>query len=308
MPEVLSSKASGLCTHGNFPSSCPVCADERKTEAPRAEAPEMSVDRLKNLNSLNVKVDTDLAPMLDAVNQRLGLQMQHRESGFHVTVLGPAEKKLLDNLDEAALAELLAINDDIRGGRGVEVRGIGFIDGASANVPEKDRQKKAAFLAVDAPALNAFRQKLGLPPKDLHITLGFEGGDIHFELTGEKDAKGKDVTRPIAKKADPRYDELLASLPEIRFGGLAGEEKEKKQEKPVDAGKEAKQRLKKAVAEAGFGGKDLITLGFKPGPEMGKVAAAIEAAIGGGELAVDAPEETKAELKRRIASAKDKLA
>jgi len=306
MPDALSPQPTGLCPHGNFPSSCTACASERKIEAPPAEAPEMTRERFKSLNSLNVKVGADLAPTLEAINKELSLQMQHRESGFHITVLGPSEKKLLDELDDAALAEIQTINDGIRNGTGVEIRGIGFLDGASASVPEKDRQKKAAFLAVDAPSLNAFRQKLGLPPKDLHITLGFEGGDIHFELTGEKDAKGKDVTRPITKKADPKYDALLASLPEMRFGGLDGEEKEKKQEKPADPGKEAKQQLKKIVAEAGLGGKDLIALGFKPGPELGKLSAAIEAAVGGSELAIDAPEEVKAEIRRRIENARGK--
>jgi hypothetical protein len=246
--------------------------------------------------------------VLEALNERLGTKMQHRESGFHVTIFGPTEMKSLDGLDDAALERLKQISADIAAGKGLEVGGIGVIDGSSADVPKKDKDKKTSFLAVDAPALNEARAVAGLQPKDFHVTLGFEGGDIHMALSGEKDAKGKDVLRPIAKKADPQYDDLLSSMPELRFGGLSGEAKEKKQEKAVDPAKEAKERMKKAMADAGLAGKDLIALGFKPGPEMGKVAAAIEKAVGGAALQLDASDETRAELLGRIERVKALLA
>jgi hypothetical protein len=307
MPEKNLDKAVafGMCRHGNFPDSCAACGAEK---GDKAEAPEISRERLKEINSLNIEVKSDLAPLLEAVNKDLGTKMQHRESGFHVTILGPTEMKILETLSDEQLEKLNQLSADIAAGRGLEVRGIGAIDGATANLPKKDREKRTSFLAVDVPALNEFRADLGLAPKDFHVTLGFEGGDIHMELTGEKDEKGKEKTRPIPKRADPKYDGLLGELPAISFGGLSGEVKEKKQEKAVDPKKEAKERMKKALGGAGLGGKDLIGLGFTPGPEMGKVSAAIERAVSeGGEVSLEASDKVRAELAKRIEQARENL-
>ena len=80
-------------------------------------------------------------------------------------------------------------------------------------------------MAFDIPALNDFRSSVGLPKKDFHITLGFEGGDIHMAIDG-KDEKGKNKMSLISKKADPKYDKYLEEMPEIKFSSLGGQEKQ----------------------------------------------------------------------------------
>lgn len=280
--------------------------NEQIQQEPAENVPELTRERFAELNSVNLEIATDLVPVLESVKRAIGADLQHRESGFHVTVFGPTEKKLVDEKANEFLAELAQIENDIRKGKGVTVRGIGMINGATASVPEKDRAKQVAFIALDIPALNDLRGKLGLPAKDFHVTLGFVGGDIHFATTGEKDAKGKPVTKPIEKKADERFAGLIETMPELAFGNLSGEAKEKKVVAPEDPEKEAKARLKKVIADAGLSGKDLMSLGIKPGPEMGKITSAIEASVSKGsvlQLNLEAP--IVQELERRILIARN---
>src|SRR3989344_9246000 len=98
---------------------------------------------------------------------------------------------------------------------------------------EEDKAKKTTFVALDIPALQAFRQKVGLPPKDFHVTLGFEGGDIHMQVLRQEPVKPgspkmKDITGTIPKQVDPRFSEV--ALPEMNFGGLDGQMKQRKKE------------------------------------------------------------------------------
>ena len=119
--------------------------------------------------------------------------------------------------------ELQQINKNIQNGEGIIINGIGFIDGASSKykMRDVDKVKKAAFLALDIPALQDFRAKIKLPPKDFHVTIGFEGGDIHSYIVKQKplfsgSSKMKNITAPIPKKTDSRFSSII--LPEISYG------------------------------------------------------------------------------------------
>ena len=48
----------------------------------------------------------------------------------------------------------------------------------------KDASGEATFRVVLWPAATCLREKLGLPPKDFHITLGFQGNDVHSKSKG----------------------------------------------------------------------------------------------------------------------------
>ena len=173
-----------------------------------------------------------LDPLLAAINQRLGLNLAKRPDGFHATIVGPAEFGVAKTLSSQKIVELEKLNEEIQRGEGVVVRGIGFIDGATLNVREADKAKRAAFVAIDAPKLQAFRASIGLRPKDFHITLGFKTADLHMQVVGMNE-KGKPVLGPVAKKADSRFDDLLPLVESsgMRFGSLSGVAKEKSKKK-----------------------------------------------------------------------------
>jgi len=56
--------------------------------------------------------------------------------------------------------------------------GLGFAQHAN---------EEAYFVVIQWNSFNSFRERLGLPPRDLHVTLGFKKNDIHNE-TIRKDA------------------------------------------------------------------------------------------------------------------------
>ena len=196
---------------------------------PEAAPQELTLEELKTLNNLEVGVEGDFSVTLAEINKELGVQLESRPEGFHITVIGPTEKKILDTLTVEQFKELQTINAKIQRGEGIALQGIGFIDGAVAAVRIADKGKKTCFVAFDIPELNMFRRKLGLKEKDFHITLGFVNGDVHMEVTG-KDVKGKDILGPITKKADPNFDKYKATLPSVHYGALGGPKKQEKQE------------------------------------------------------------------------------
>ena len=140
-------------------------------------------ERLQQLNDLGISVEGDFSALLSALNQALDLSLSSRVEGFHITIIGPAETKSLKDLPEDKLQELNRIALEIQEGRGIEIKGIGYIDGSQPGMSDADKNKKTTFIAVDIPELQEFRSSLGLTPKDFHITLGFQGGDIHMKLT-----------------------------------------------------------------------------------------------------------------------------
>ena len=204
---------------------------EPSVEKPKS--PELTRERLADMQTLEVEITGNFDSVLQSVKESTGADLQPRPDGFHLTIIGPTESKILSTLDEATLAELQQINKQIQHGEGIIVKGMGFIDGASSRyqMREVDKVKKTAFVALDIPALQAFRQKVGLPPKDFHVTLGFEGGDIHMQVLGQEPVKPgspkmKDITGPIPKQTDPQFSEV--DLPEISYGGLDGQMKQRK--------------------------------------------------------------------------------
>lgn len=79
---------------------------------------------------------------------------------FHITVLSPKETRQLRKsgtiIEEQDFAYTLS--------------GIGqAVDG----------EKEAWYIVVKSDEMNNYRNELGLPPKDFHITLGFKNSDVH---------------------------------------------------------------------------------------------------------------------------------
>jgi len=193
---------------------------------PKQETKTLTPEYLKTLNTLEVKVEGNFGDVLSKFNADRGLNLQSRPEGFHLTIIGPAENKVLSTLNPKQLEELQRLSDDIQHGIGTEAQGLGFIDGSQReDARSADKAKKVLFMAFDLPAIQAFRASLGLRPKDLHATLGFEGGDIHMSKTGV-DAKGKDILRPIQKTAEASLNPYAEQIQNITFGGLGGQEKE----------------------------------------------------------------------------------
>lgn len=206
---------------------------EMGSDVPDQKTPELTRERLAGMQTLEVEIKADFGPILEELRQTTGADLQPRQDGYHLTIISPTESKILSALDDASLAELQQISEQIQNGEGVIVKGIGFIDGAASQyqIREADKGKKTAFIALDIPALQEFRSKVGLPPKDFHVTLGFEGGDIHMQVVRQEPVKPgspkmKDTTAPIPKQADPRFDAIV--LPKIDYGGLDGQMKPEK--------------------------------------------------------------------------------
>ncbi|MCX6781862.1 MAG: hypothetical protein NTW66_01985 [Candidatus Magasanikbacteria bacterium] len=209
------------------------CKHTQKTAPEHKGHSELTRERLTNMQTLEMELKADFGPALEAIKQETGADLQPRPDGYHLTIIGPTESKILNTLDDATLAELQQINAQVQKGDGVIVKGIGFIDGASSQykMREVDKVKKTAFIALDMPALQEFRSKVGLPKKDFHVTLGFVGGDVHMQIVRQEPAKPgspklKDITAPIPKQADQRFASI--TLPEISYGGLDGQMKERK--------------------------------------------------------------------------------
>lgn len=88
------------------------------------------------------------------------------EREFHITIASPLETRQLrkaEQLDSFVQA-LHTVKD-------VQIRGIG----RAAN----DRGHEAWFLVVESDAIHAQRLAVGLGHRDLHITIGFVGADVH---------------------------------------------------------------------------------------------------------------------------------
>lgn len=83
-----------------------------------------------------------------------------RTSDLHVTVLTPKESR---KVDRDKVAEAFA--SDVA----FEALGIGRV---------YDGDNEAWFVVLSSPEVQEARARLGLPPKDLHATLGFRTKDI----------------------------------------------------------------------------------------------------------------------------------
>lgn len=197
-------------------------------EAPKRFEGELNKDIIKQMYTLEVDLEANFDGVLGELRQRIGVDLQPRAEGYHITIIGTNDYKVINGLDDEKIAELQKISEQIKRGEGVIIKGIGYIDGSSSGLKmrENDKEKRVAFLAVDIPELQNFRKKVGLPAKDFHITLGFVGGDIHSHVVRQEPVKPnspkmKDVLEPIPKKADEKFGDI--SLPEIKYERLGGQ-------------------------------------------------------------------------------------
>ncbi len=193
-----------------------------------AHAEMLTKERLSELATLSLEVATDFSGTLAAVNAKLGTAMQSRAEGAHLTIISPHEGRVFQHITDEQFEDLHEIGRSIRAGDGVEVTGIGYIDGASqSELRPADMSRRTCFVTLDIPALDTFRNSLGLQEKDFHITLGFEGGDINSKIVGRKETGGS-ILGIIAKKVDPNFSDI--PLPELVFGQVSGKKKVVSQE------------------------------------------------------------------------------
>lgn len=235
---------------------------------------ELTPDALESFNDLNCSVETDLKPVLDAINERLGIEMISRSDEFHFTIISPPERtKAFSQLTGENFEKLNEIYANIQKGQGYQINGIGFIDGATqSNLRESDKNKKVAYIAIEVPELNILREKLGLDKKDFHITLGFVENDIHMEIVG-KNSKGKPVLGKVAKKASPELADI--KIPELVFGNITGGEKAKKAAKVEEVKKNGP--VLKGIDEVRSGISKLLSEGIIDSGEGDLIMETVEA-------------------------------
>ena len=195
--------------------------DFDKTESKPENAVKLDSEMVNNWQVLQLEAHGDFSRALDELNAELRTNMLPRIDGYHLTIVSPPESGKLAELTQKQLDTLHQISKDISRGEGITVAGIGYIDGAiTPGIREADKAKKTSYVAVDIPSLRQFREEMGLPSKDFHITLGFEGGDIHAQVIGQND-KGEDILVPIPKKANEDLDDFIPQ--NITFGFLSGQ-------------------------------------------------------------------------------------
>lgn len=208
---------------------------EGVSQSVQAEPEPYSPEWLQSRSTLEIEAHLDVAPVLEQLNKKFGTNMQPRPDGFHITVIGPTEYGTIKDFGDSDIVELRNISERLQKGEGVSATGVGYIDGATApGMRDTDKSKKSSYIALDIPELNSFRERHGLSKKDFHVTVGFEGNDIHMQVVGtEPGPKGKpkDVLAPISKKGDTPLVGLLDSV-KLTFGGIDGQEKQKAVEKP----------------------------------------------------------------------------
>jgi len=165
----------------------------------------------EKMQTLGIKIENEkIAEILQRFNESQGLNLQPRPEGFHATIISPTEGGVFKKLTDEQIEMInTTINTVVSGGQ-IDILGLGFIDGTQKeNAREADKGKKVLYLSLNSDTIQTMRKELGLPEKDLHITLGIEGGDIHSEIAG-KNEKGKDIIKPVSKKADPNLASLFS--------------------------------------------------------------------------------------------------
>jgi hypothetical protein len=100
----------------------------------------------------------------------------------HITVVGAKEVRLLPYALKGDMRELVAtLQTLLKDPLGHESGSIGGprAVGVGRVVDPADDTNDAYYVIVDWPAAATARAKLGLPPHDFHITLGFRVRDVH---------------------------------------------------------------------------------------------------------------------------------
>lgn len=149
------------------------------------------------------------------VQQRQNRDGQHS----HMTLLSKVDLQLLaQNVEKIWPGDVLPSADM----SGIAAAVVALLDKASyawdwvdvGTGTCKDTSGEATFRVVLWPAARGLREKLGLPPKDFHITLGFQGNDVH--------SKSKGLTSIAAPEREclPR----LLAIPDLLETALDGAE------------------------------------------------------------------------------------
>lgn len=112
-----------------------------------------------------------VSPSSEDIDAMIEQKRQRDGELSHITLLSPMEYSRL--LKQGVSVDFSAITDTY-----LKLRGLGSVDDS------KDPNNKAWFCAATAHKVNPWREELGLPPKDLHITLGFNSKDVHFDKSG----------------------------------------------------------------------------------------------------------------------------
>jgi len=173
-------------------------------------------ENIIQFQDLEIGIQADFSEIIAKLNLRFGTDLKTRLEGFHITIISPLESKILRDFTKEDVRELQEIIIEIQQGRGLSIKGIGYIDGSNSvfRVQDFDRTKKVAFIALDIPRMREFRKRKELPPKDFHITLGFENDDIHEQINNQ----GESELMP--KQPDPKFNDLIILLPKLKFTGL----------------------------------------------------------------------------------------
>lgn len=55
----------------------------------------LTLERLADMQNLEIEIKTDLGPILEELRSITGEDLQPRPDGFHMTIVGPTENKIL---------------------------------------------------------------------------------------------------------------------------------------------------------------------------------------------------------------------
>ena len=109
---------------------------------------------VEHVNAWRNELGVEASDMEQAKIERDG------DYSFHITVLSPKETRQLR-----------------KSGTIIEEQGFAYtLSGIGQAV---DGEKEAWFVIVKSDEMNDYRNELGLPPKDFHITIGFKNADVH---------------------------------------------------------------------------------------------------------------------------------
>lgn len=184
----------------------------------------VTVENILTYKYLGIEINGDFQPLIDQLNQALNTSLAPRGTAFHITLFSPPEMEKLRQRQSEKVAEVVKqlhqTEADLKSQGGLQVQGVGYIDGSKEpGIRNEDKNKKVAFVAVDIPGVQRLRSHLGLQTKDLHITLGYENGDIHERIVGE-DGEGRAILAPIPKKENPELQRLNTFIPKNLHAGL----------------------------------------------------------------------------------------
>lgn len=100
-----------------------------------------------------------------------------KEYAFHATIIKPNEVRLLKKNNSIEQVDK-NVNKEFK----IKPVGVG-------SVIDEEKGKETWFIVCQSEEINAFRQRIGLDDHDVHITLGFIGGDIHNQPKNSKTIK-----------------------------------------------------------------------------------------------------------------------